>query len=129
MKSPLHSLLVALIPLIGASCASTTAYRRENQLITVHRKGIGTMPENYWIIGSRPDAINATEDLRIHAMRPDKTNFPLKCTGFVDTSHEGCIDIRLAQQQGSMWQAFPLNGRHKLVDTTKPRPFYRWLIP
>jgi hypothetical protein len=131
MKTSARTLAAALIPLLAASCVSTKAYRHKDRTVTVHRKGFATTPANYWIVGAKPDQVTPSDQLAVYGKRLVKGDgaVPLKCTGFVDTRDDGRIDVQLAHKQGATWDPIPVNGRHKLVDKTKPRPFYHWLIP
>jgi len=131
MKTSARLLAAALIALLATSCVSTKAYRHKDQTVTVHRKGLGKTPENYWLVGARPGQVTPSDTLAVYGKRmvPGDGAVPLKCTGFVDTRDDGRIDVRLARKHGGTWEPIPVNGRHKLVDKTKPRPFYHWLIP
>ena len=126
-------LTTCLIPLALASCTATKGYRHADQTITVSQRGMifRGSPTNYWIVGAKPCQITNAENLSVYrkALARGSSAAPLKCTGFVDTTNSSRIEVRLAEKHGTAWQQARVNGAHKLVDETAPRPFYHWLIP
>jgi hypothetical protein len=131
MKTLFRTLVLSLAALAATSCVSTKAYRHKDQTVTVHRKGFRTTPVSYWLVGVRPGQVTVSDDLAVYHKRLIKGQAaaPLKCTGFVDTRDDGRIEVQLARKQGGSWDPTLVNGNHKLIDTTAPKPFYHWLIP
>jgi hypothetical protein len=133
MKTPtLRPHVGCLVPLLVASCASTTAYRHENGTVTVTQRGWNSNAGSYWITGAKPGTINTSEQLTVFRKefigKPTPA-VPVKCTGYVDTTENKRIEIRLVEKRGGSLQQAWANGRHKLVDENAPKPFYHWLIP
>lgn len=134
MKTPLfRSALIAIAPLLASSCVSTRGYLHKDQTITVSQgskfsKGNAT---SYWIVGAKPGQVNNAEGLSIYrkGLVNSQSAAPLKCSGFVDTTRSSRIDVELAEKHGPVWQQARVNGTHKLVDESAPKPFYHWLIP
>ena len=129
------AILVAtlLIPLALPGCTATKGYRHADQTVTVSQRGLvfrGT-PVNYWIVVAKAGQVTNAESLSVYrkSLARGQSAAPLKCTGFVDTTNSSRIEVRLAEKHGSAWQQARVNGAHKLVDETAPKPFYHWLIP
>jgi len=122
-----------LIALACASCTTTKGYRHADQTITVSQRGVITRgtPTNYWIVGAKPGQVTAAEKLSVYrkSLARGSSAAPLKCSGFVDTTRGSRIEVQLAEKHGATWQKARVNGAHKLIDETAPKPFYHWLIP
>lgn len=132
MKTPI--LVTALLVLIVLpSCTTTKGYRHADQTITVSQRGriVRGNPTNYWIVGAKPGQVTNAENLSVYrkALTRGNSAAPLKCSGYVDTTRSSHIEVRLAEKHGTQWQQARVNGAHKLVDETAPKPFYHWLIP
>ncbi|QJE98743.1 hypothetical protein [Luteolibacter luteus] len=122
-----------LLSLALASCTTTKGYRHKDQTITVSQRGLITRgdPTNYWIVGAKPNQVTSAENLSVYrkTLARGSSAAPLKCSGFVDTTRSSRIEVQLAEKHGGSWQKASVNGAHKLVDETAPKPFYHWLIP
>ncbi|WP_193214136.1 hypothetical protein [Luteolibacter marinus] len=131
MNATVRKLLLAVSALLVTSCTTTTGYRHKDGSITVSQRGFRAEPTNYWIVGAKPDRVNPAEELSIfrRGNGKGKQAIPLKCEGFVDTTLGKKIGIRLIEREGGTWHQSWVNGRHKFIDETAPRPFYHWLIP
>jgi hypothetical protein len=133
MKS-LH-LFLAVVALFFSSCTTTTAYRHKNGSLTVsqHSRLFGAASStSYWITGANPGRISPAEDLTVFRKRIDGKPgpaVPLKCSGFIDATTAKRIEIRLAEKQAGSLSQSRVNGLHKLIDESAPKPFYHWLIP
>jgi hypothetical protein len=122
-----------VLPLALASCTTTKGYRHKDQTITVSQRGLISRgnPTNYWIVGAKPNQVTSAENLSVYrkALARGSSAAPVKCTGFVDTTRSSRIEVQLAEKHGGSWQKARVNGAHKLVDETAPKPFYHWLLP
>ncbi|MCW1915365.1 hypothetical protein OJ996_17405 [Luteolibacter sp. GHJ8] len=128
MTRPTLCVLVGL----SASCASTKAWRHKDQSVTVARKGTlfsPGEPTSYWLVGAKPGQIQRADDVSIYRKQKGSKAIPLNCTGFIDTTHRGRIEVQIAEKMGGNWQIARVNGTHKLRDENAPKPFYHWLIP
>ena len=126
-----HHLLLAVVPFLFASCTTTTAYRHKNGSLTVSQRGRNAAPTTYWITGAAAGSITAADDLAVFQKHRGKSlpAVPRKCIGFIDTTSPKHVDFHLAEKQGTALSQPWINGRHKLVDESAPKPFYHWLIP
>ena len=118
--------------LMITACTSTTAYRHKGGSITVSQRGFRAEPTNYWISGATPGQIAEAGKLNIYRRTKGANRtkaVPLRCSGFVDTTRDAKIEIRIAEKSSGQMQQAWVNGTHKLVDERKPKPFYHWLIP
>jgi hypothetical protein len=125
-------LLVTVVPLLFfTACTTTTAYRHKNGSLTVSQRGLKATPSTYWITGANAGHITTAGDLTVFRKFHGKSipAVPLKCDGFVDATKKR-VEIRLVEKQGGsgLSQAW-VNGRHKVIDESAPKPFYHWLIP
>ena len=122
-----------VLPFLATGCTITKGYRHPDQTITVSQRGLITRgnPTNYWIVGAKPNQVTNAENLSVYrkTLARGASASPLKCTGFVDTTRSSRIEVQLAEKHGASWQKARVNGAHKLVDETAPKPFYHWLIP
>ena len=121
------------LPVVLASgCADTKAWRHKDQSVTLARKGPlfrPADPASYWLVGTKPGQILRADDLAIYRKAKGTKAIPLNCTGFIDTTRPGRIEVQLAEKIGNRWEIARVNGTHKLRDANAPRPFYHWLIP
>jgi hypothetical protein len=124
-------LLLAVVPVLLASCTTTTVYRHKNGSLTVSQRGWRAAPSTYWIHGAPAGRIATADDLTVFRKFPGKSlpAVPLKCSGFVDATEAKRVEIRLVEKQGGNLSQAWVNGRHKLIDESAPKPFYHWLIP
>ena len=125
-------LSLGLLVLLGSSCAGTKAWRHKDQSVTVARKGTlfrPAAPTSYWLVGAKPGQILRADDLVIYRKAKGSKAIPLNCTGFIDTTRAGRLEVQLAEKIGNRWEIARVNGTHKLRDENAPRPFYHWLIP
>ena len=92
---------------------------------------LNSTPMNYWLAGAGPGRVIPADDIAVYRKRlaRGQSAAPLKCTGFVDTRDAGRIEAQLAEKHGSGWEPTVVNGNHKLIDESAPKPFYHWLIP
>lgn len=122
-----------VLPLALMGCTTTKGYRHKDQTITVSQRGLITRgdPTNYWIVGAKPNQVTSAENLSVYrkTLARGSSAAPLKCSGFVDTTRSSRIEVQLAEKHGNSWQKARVNGAHKLIDETAPKPFYHWLIP
>lgn len=122
---------LAVLPLLFTACTTTTGYRHKDGSITISQRGPKAKSSNYWIAGAKPGQIHQAENLSIFRRETGrgKKAVPLKCEGFIDTTFDEEIGVRLIEKQDGGWRQSWANGRHKLIDESAPKPFYHWLIP
>ncbi|MCW1883308.1 hypothetical protein OKA04_01115 [Luteolibacter flavescens] len=126
----LRCLPLTVLPLLAASCTTTTVYRHTNGSLTISQRGLKAAPSTYWVNGAGAGRITTAGDLTVFRKFTHKSApaVPLKCDGFVDATRKK-VEIRLVEKQGGTLSQPWVNGRYKVIDENAPKPFYHWLIP
>lgn len=123
---------LCLLVILSMSCAGTKAWLHADRSVTIARKGTffrPTEPASYWLVGAKPGQVLRADDVSIYRKQKGSKAIPVNCTGFIDTTRSGRIEVQLAEKTGAGWQIARVNGTHKLRDESAPKPFYHWLIP